>query len=231
LIGFENPRLINRTTGASFTLVLGAAPGLQREVVGQSARVEANFSGPGFSAGRSLLYFSSNHTVFARFEVATSPPSEWDEFEITLRIPWWTQVDLKELEAGSARVGVPDSFGYSMEKAQLNFSRSGLEAAHLVAPYALPFEPAVGLRWNATAPNFSVEAEFVLTQPPESHPEVHSLTMRTTDDILRERGVGFLFIAKDAPADVQRFVRAPERFERVFENEAAVIFRVLPAAG
>ena len=85
--------------------------------------------------------------------------------------------------------------------------------------------PSLTLMENAGA----AVADFVLTQAPSYRLDAHALTMRTTDEILHEQGITYLFVVKNAPADIQRFVRSPERFERVFENQGAAIFRVLPA--
>lgn len=226
LVGFEDPRLLNRTSGASTSLVLGASADLVREVAGTTAHVEGNFTGPGFTAKRSFNFSSSDHTVHLRFDASIEAPAQWDAFEITIRLPWWTRVDLTALASGNASVGIPDSFGYALGKGRIVFRGTDLGEGRVVARDAFPFEPAAGLQWNVTGPSVSLEADFELTQVPDGVPPPHPLTMRTTDEILAERSVDFLFIPKEAPADIQRFVRAPARFERAFENSAAVVFQV-----
>ena len=226
-LGFAVPRLVNSTTGQAFTLVLGADPRYDRGLANGRGWVSGNYSGPGFTATRNASYDYASTTVSLRLAFSFVPTSPWDAFEMTIRVPPWTQLDLARLGQLTIDAGIPDVAGYGMEAGRIEFVSTNLTVPTQVAQIGSPGEVGVGLRWKILDSTATLGARVLLTKFPTSGPPHHAPSMKTSDQILLERAVDFLFVSTDSISDIQRFDRQGGRFERVFANPGIVIFRVI----
>jgi hypothetical protein len=225
-VGFAVPRLINSSSGEDFTLVLGAQREFLRGLSENLGTISGNYSGPNFTGTRLLVYNASSVTTTLHLELNLSPGAVWNSIDMTIRTPPWTSVDLARLAQGTVGVGVPDVLGYALEKGQISFISSNLSSPFQVAPLGKPGETGVGLRWGVLGRRIGLTATVAITVLPTTGPPRHPPFLRTSEQILADRGIGFLFVTQDSASNVQRFDRQPGRFTRIFSNDAAVIYRV-----
>src|SRR2546422_351254 len=226
-VGFAVPRLVNSTTGQAFTLVLGADPRYDRGLANGRGWVSGNYSGPGFTATRIAVYDYASTTVSLSLTFAFVPASPWDAFEMTIRVPPWTQLNLARLDQQTIDAQIPDVAGSGMEAGSIAFVSSNLSSATEVPQIGSPGEMGVGLRWKILNSAATFEGRIFLTKFPTSGPPRHAPFMKSADQILSERAIDFLFISMDSISDIQRFDRQASRFERAFANAGVVIFRVI----
>jgi len=226
-VGFAVPRLVNSTTGQAFTLVLGADPRYDRGLANDRGWVSGNYSGPGFTATRIAVYDYASTTVSLSLTFAFVPASPWDAFEMTIRVPPWTQLNLARLDQQTIDAQIPDVAGSGMEAGSIAFVSSNLSSATEVPQIGSPGEMGVGLRWKILNSAATFEGRIFLTKFPTSGPPRHAPFMKSADQILSERTIDFLFISMDSISDIQRFDRQASRFERAFANAGVVIFRVI----
>lgn len=225
-LGFAVPRLVNSATGEAFTLVLGADPNYQRGLANGVGWVRGNYSGPEFAGTRSTSYEYAATTVTLRLNLSFGPGATWDAFEMTIRLPPWTLLDLALLDQGVIQAQATEVFGYKMEVGRVDFITTNLTLPSQVPPLGKPGEGGIGLRWTILDSTVTLRATVSLTRLPTTGPQRHPPVIRTSAEILRDHAIDFLFVTMDSASNIQRFDRQSRGFTRSYENEAVVIFAV-----
>jgi len=230
-VGFSLPRLVDARSGNAYVLIRGAGPNFFRGLEGSRGWVTGNYSGPDFAVARMMTLDSSKATMTLDliFELGLSAP--WTTFEMTLHVPPWTQADLDSFGQGVIDCRVLDSFGYNMEAGRIEFVASGLGSPSQLLQRVTSGEGIVSLRWPLESRNATLRVSVVLAEYPTTGPTPHPLMMRTSQEILEDHAIDYVFITTDSLANIQRFDRQVNRFARVFQNDAVVIFRVIGVLG
>lgn len=225
-VGFSSPRLLNSDGTVSFTLDEAAQPDASAGITGTVGWAAGTYAGPGFRGERRVTFEGAADAVTLAMNFTLEPGTPWSVLEVSLTMPPLTLAEFQDLPSGRVALQVPDSFGFSRERATLELRGTNLSAGALVPAYLSPGVRGAGLRFAASNASFSLLATVTVTALPDGAPASHPLSLSTAAGVLAARSVTFLYVGLDSPANIQRFDRDPARLTRVFANSAAVVFGV-----